>query len=89
MTDHDLSKRYGNLKNGSDDIKNHRFFNEINFYSVITMAMKPLYTPGENLQKRRDWMKQPGSHYKLIEENRDDVNSPPIVPHEDPFKQWF
>lgn len=35
LTDHDLSKRYGNLKSGSDDIKNHRFFNDVNFYSII------------------------------------------------------
>jgi hypothetical protein len=27
----DLSKRFGNLKNGAEDIKNHRFFEDINF----------------------------------------------------------
>jgi hypothetical protein len=27
----DLSKRYGNLKDGAEDIKNHRFFEDINF----------------------------------------------------------
>lgn len=32
LTDHDLSKRYGNLKYGAEDIKNHRFFKETNFY---------------------------------------------------------
>ena len=36
LTDHDLSKRYGNLKYGVEDIKNHRFFRDINFYQVIT-----------------------------------------------------
>ena len=36
LTDHDLSKRYGNLKYGSEDIKNHRFFNDMNFYNIIT-----------------------------------------------------
>ena len=36
LTEHDLSKRYGNLRNGSEDVKNHRFFAEINFYSIIT-----------------------------------------------------
>ena len=45
LTHRDLSKRYGNLKNGSLDIKNHRFFNDVNFMQVITMAEKPRYTP--------------------------------------------
>ena len=27
----DLSKRFGNLKDGAEDIKNHRFFEDINF----------------------------------------------------------
>ena len=27
----DLSKRFGNLKNGAEDIKSHRFFEDINF----------------------------------------------------------
>lgn len=31
LTDHDLSKRYGNLKNGSEDIKKHRFFKYTDF----------------------------------------------------------
>ena len=36
LTDHDLSKRYGNLKYGVEDIKNHRFFKDVKFYDVIT-----------------------------------------------------
>jgi len=27
----DLSKRFGNLKDGANDLKNHRFFEDINF----------------------------------------------------------
>ena len=27
----DLSKRYGNLKNGTQDIKGHRFYEKINW----------------------------------------------------------
>jgi serine/threonine protein kinase len=41
LTDHDLSKRYGNLKNGADDIKTHRFFNEINFFNIHCQSTKP------------------------------------------------
>ena len=45
LTQHDLSKRYGNLKHGVDDIKNHRFFKELNFYNVISQAERPEYIP--------------------------------------------
>jgi len=31
LTAHDLSKRFGNLINGIDDIKNHRYFKSIDF----------------------------------------------------------
>jgi hypothetical protein len=31
LLEHDLSKRYGTLFNGISDIKNHRFFNGINW----------------------------------------------------------
>jgi len=31
----DLSKRYGNLKNGADDIKNHRWFGKINWQEMV------------------------------------------------------
>jgi serine/threonine protein kinase len=48
LTDHDLSKRYGNLKHGVEDIKRHRFFKDINFYSIITQAVTPSYIPEEN-----------------------------------------
>lgn len=30
---HDLTKRYGNLKRGAGDIKNHRWFNDFNWES--------------------------------------------------------
>lgn len=31
LTCHDLSKRYGNLIGGADDVKSHRYFTSINF----------------------------------------------------------
>ena len=31
LTDHDLSRRYGNLRNGPQDVRAHRFFREINW----------------------------------------------------------
>ncbi len=34
LCSHDLSKRFGNLKHGVDDIKNHRFFKTLDFLDV-------------------------------------------------------
>lgn len=41
----DLSKRFGNLKDGANDIKNHRFFEDINFNDLLGLKLKPPYTP--------------------------------------------
>ena len=52
LTDHDLSRRYGNLKHGSDDVKNHRFFNDVSFVNIVTQKVKPPYVPSANLKRR-------------------------------------
>jgi protein kinase A len=41
----DLSKRYGNLKNGVNDIKGHRFFNGINWTKLLSKEIKSPYIP--------------------------------------------
>jgi hypothetical protein len=41
----DLSKRYGNLKNGVNDIKGHRFFNGMNWTKLLARELKPTYIP--------------------------------------------
>lgn len=41
----DLSKRYGNLKNGVDDIKNHRFFEKINWLNLMLKRLDVPYEP--------------------------------------------
>ena len=45
LTDHDLSKRYGNLKYGSEDVKKHRFFKDISFAALLAQKVKPPYVP--------------------------------------------
>lgn len=45
LTDHDLTKRYGNLKNGVDDIKSHRFFDLIDFKELSMKKSKAPYIP--------------------------------------------
>ena len=41
----DLSKRYGNLKNGVNDIKQHRFFNGMNWAKLLTFNIPAPYIP--------------------------------------------
>lgn len=41
----DLSKRYGNLKNGVDDIKNHRFFENFQWQNLLLKKLDTPYTP--------------------------------------------
>ena len=41
----DLSKRYGNLKNGADDIKNHIWFGKINWQEMVEKKIPPYYKP--------------------------------------------
>ena len=91
LTSHDLSKRYGNLKYGVEDIKAHRFFRETNFYGVLTQSLRPDYIPQENpLRSKKFIAKQKGTSSKYIPENREaEGGSPAIKPSEDPFLRWF
>lgn len=41
----DLSKRFGNLKNGVDDIKKHAWFNSINWTALYEQSVKPPFVP--------------------------------------------
>ncbi len=41
----DLSKRYGNLKNGVNDIKHHRYLNTVNFSNLLNKKISPPYRP--------------------------------------------
>lgn len=41
----DLSKRYGNLKGGVDDIKLHRFFKGLDWTALVSKTLKASYLP--------------------------------------------
>ena len=41
----DLGKRYGNQKNGVNDIKGHRWFKNFSFSDLKSKQMKPFYIP--------------------------------------------
>ena len=74
----DLSKRFGNLKDGAEDIKTHRFFEDINFDDLLERKLKPPYTPPnkEMSQEEKNWEKD-----KL-------VGVKAVAPSEDPFLDW-
>jgi serine/threonine protein kinase len=41
----DLTKRYGNLKGGVNDIKSHRFFKGYDFDALLKRTITPPYIP--------------------------------------------
>ena len=41
----DLSKRFGNLKNGVEDIKSHRFFDKISWPNLLLKKLEAPYIP--------------------------------------------
>ena len=41
----DLSKRYGNLKNGINDIKKHRYLCSINLGELLNKKINPPWKP--------------------------------------------
>jgi hypothetical protein len=45
LLDGDLTKRYGNLKGGVSDIKNHRFFKTFSWTDLIEKTLKAPYIP--------------------------------------------
>lgn len=75
----DLSKRWGNLKDGVRDIKECKWFSTINFADIrakrIPAQFKPTIKGVDDL-----------SNFESYPEEKDD--SPPIDPNKDPFTAW-
>ena len=75
----DLSKRYGNLKNGINDIKWHRFFKDIEFSQIL--KVKPgFYVP--KVSGNGDF-----SNFDNYEDSDENL-TPAINPANDPFGDW-
>jgi hypothetical protein len=75
----DLSKRYGNLKGGVTDIKEHRFFKDMAWDQLVVRKIKPTYIPTlKGMDDTRHFSKYPDSEAK----------SPQVKASEDPFKDW-
>jgi len=78
MLRRDLSKRYGNLKNGVDDIKGHRFFESINYPNLLLKKLDPPHVPHiqEISEKESSFAKDRASQAEKVNVA------------EDPFQEW-
>ena len=65
----DLSKRYGNLKAGVNDIKNHRFFKELDWSALVKYKLKAPFVP--NVSGKGDC-----DNFACEEEDEDDRDVP-------------
>lgn len=87
LTKHDLSERYGNLVNGVQDIKKHRFFKNIDWDDLLNRKITPphIAKPKTPSQKKKE---KPVTH-KYLPEGNDNKDFPPIKVSKDPFLNWF
>lgn len=75
----DLTKRYGNLKNGVNDIKNHRWFAGLDWTRVVSKHIDmPYKPPVKSASDTSNFPRYPESASM----------SPPIKPTDDPFLNW-
>ncbi|KAI9323235.1 kinase-like domain-containing protein [Dichotomocladium elegans] len=75
----DLSKRFGNLKGGADDIKNHPWFEGVDLTRVLSRQIRPPYIP--QIRGEGD-----ASHFDKYPENQEQYG---ITGTEDPFGHLF
>jgi len=86
LTKHDLSERYGNLKKGSLDIRNHRYFKNFDWGAVESKKMKAPHMPEpfRDVPSKKDMNK-----YTNLPELSMDDKFPPIKYEKDPFYKFF
>mmetsp|Transcript_11281 Transcript_11281/g.22207 ORF Transcript_11281/g.22207 Transcript_11281/m.22207 type:complete len:318 (-) Transcript_11281:1696-2649(-) len=75
----DLSKRYGNLRNGVNDIKGHRFFGGLDWQRLLNKEIPMPYAP--NVRNPGDSSNFPRYPDTLTIPDR-------LRPQDDPFLQW-
>lgn len=74
----DLSNRYGNLKNGTNDLINHPWFTSINFELLKTKQVEAPFIP--KLNGNGD-----SSNYDVYDEEK----LPYGKPEPDPYRKYF
>ena len=80
LLDSDLTKRYGNLKNGVKDITGHRFFKAVEWEKLLKKEIPPPYIP--KVKSNNDI-----SNFSAYPDS--DNPAPEIKKEEDPFLDWF
>ena len=80
LLDQDLTKRYGNLKNGVKDITGHRFFKGFEWDKLLKKELQPPYVPKV---KSNDDI----SNFTAYPDS--DNEAPAIKKEDDPFLDWF
>lgn len=75
----DVTKRYGCLKNGANDIKNHRWFKSIDWYKLSQKKIPAPFLPQ---------IGKPGDTSNFTDYPDSDTLSPEVSKKEDPFLEW-
>lgn len=75
----DVTRRYGNLKNGPADVKNHRWFKDLDWTDLFFKKIQPHYLPKVS-------SKDDTSNFEDWPESKE--KSPPLGASEDPFRKW-
>ncbi|CAK74108.1 unnamed protein product (macronuclear) [Paramecium tetraurelia] len=79
LLEQDVTKRFGNLKNGVDDIKQHKWYETLNWKDIINKKIKPQYIPV--IQSDYDT-----SNFATYPDSTELPD--PVKPQDDPFKDW-
>merc|ERR1711920_193354 len=75
----DLGKRYGNLKNGVDDIKQHKWFKDLDWNALLEKRLPAPFKPPVKGE----------TDTSMFDDYPDSDEQPPTVnPAQDPFATW-
>ena len=76
LVERDISKRYGNLKNGVEDIKNHEFFKSLDWDKLLKQEISAEFVPKIKQDNKL-------SYYDFYPDSDDEVE--PLDNENDPF----
>ncbi|CAD8083000.1 unnamed protein product [Paramecium sonneborni] len=79
LLEQDVTKRFGNLKNGVDDIKQHKWYETLNWKDIINKKIKAQYIPV--IQSDYDT-----SNFATYPDSTELPDA--VKPQDDPFKEW-
>ena len=76
----DVTKRYGCLRNGANDIKNHRWFKNLDWFRLSQKQLPVPFIPQVG---------RPGDTSNFTEYPDSDTQPPEVSSREDPFIEWW